>query len=201
MSCAPSSLCGVVILIYVGRPGYAKCLAGLEALLALAMHGCRARLHHRTQRCHHRKWHCCCHLRQMVQMCQLPCRFGRPCLSGHCPSSSLLLPLLRWRTCHCCAGVTASIALMFLPSTCWRHCPSCTRFCPIAMLLTTRCHCRAGIFAGAVLVSLPALRWHLCRRCAGIVALIMQASLPALCWCLHSPRAGTIAFVELASLP
>jgi hypothetical protein len=52
VSCAPSSPCGVVVIIYVNQPGYAKRLAGLKALLAPAMHGCRARPHHPTQRHH-----------------------------------------------------------------------------------------------------------------------------------------------------
>jgi hypothetical protein len=158
MACAPWSPCGVVVTIYVSRLGYAKCLAGLEALLTLAMHGCHVWPHHHTQHCHHRKWHCCCHLCPPVQICQLPCHFGWPCLSVHCPTSSLLLPLLHWRTCPCCTGLTASIALATLPSTCWRRCPSHAGFCSIAMPLATRRHCRAGIFAGAALAFLPALQ-------------------------------------------
>jgi hypothetical protein len=51
VSCAPLSPCGVII-IYVDRLGYAKRLASLKALLAPAMHGRRARPHHRAQHHH-----------------------------------------------------------------------------------------------------------------------------------------------------
>ena len=60
--CVPWSPCGVVIVIYIGRPIYAKHLAGSEALLAPTMHGRRARPHHHTQHCHHCQWRHCCHL-------------------------------------------------------------------------------------------------------------------------------------------
>jgi hypothetical protein len=191
MSCAPSSPCDIVLVIYVGRPGYAKHLAGSEALLAPAMHGCRAWRHHRTQR--HHRW--------PAQMCQLPCRFRQPCLSGHCPSSSLSLPSLRWRTCPCCIGITASIALTSLSSSHWRHRPSHAGFCPIAMPLATHCRHRAGVFAGAALASLPASCWRLCRCCAGILASIALAPLPALRWRCCPHCAGITARIVLASSP
>jgi hypothetical protein len=156
--------CVAFVVIYVGRPGYAKHLANLEALLALAVHSHRARPHHRTQHRHHHKWRRHCHLRWPAQICQLPCRFGRPCLSGHFPTLSLLLPSLRWRTCPCCTGVTASIALASLPSMRWRHCPSC-------WLLP---HCDAA--CNTLLLQ----SWRLCRHFAGILASIALATLPAL---------------------
>ena len=105
--------------------------------------------------------------------------------AAHCLKLSLLLPSLRWRTRPCCAGITASIALVSLPSMRWHCCSSFSCFCPIVMPLVTRCRCRAGFFANTALASLPALRWHLCRRCAGIVA---------------SHRAGITASIALESL-
>jgi hypothetical protein len=161
--------------------------------LAPAMHGCRVQSHHLTQHCHHRKWHHCCHLRQLVQICQLPFCLGWPCLSGHCPTSSLLLPLLRWRTwlCHDC--VAASIALVSFPSSCWYPCLSHSGFCPIRMLLATHCRCRAGVLASFALAPF----WH----CAGVIALVAQASPQASRWHLCPPRAGTNALVVLASSP
>jgi hypothetical protein len=175
VSCAPSSPCGVVVIIYVNRPGYAKRLAGSKALLALAMHGRHVRPHHHTQRHHLFVW-ALPEIELVVALAVLA-----------------YLPLLHWRHCQHCAGIS--------PSMCWHHCPSFAGFCPLAMLLTTRCHCRAGIFASAALASLPALRWHLCQHCAGLVALVVQVSLPALGWRLHPPCTGTVAFVALASSP
>ncbi len=57
--------------------------------------------------------------------------------AAHCPKLSLSLPSLHWRTHPCCAGVTASIALVSLPSTRWRHHPSFAHHLCLASSITT----------------------------------------------------------------
>ncbi len=181
MSCTPSSPCGIVVIIYVNQPGYAKRLVGSKALLALAMHCCRARPHHRTQR-HHLFVRALPKIELVVALVVL----------AH-------LPLLRWHHCQHCAGVFTLHALASLPPFCWLL-PNCNAACHMSSLQSWRfCRRCTGILASIPLAPLPALRWHHCPRCAGITASIGLASLPSTHWHCCLCRAGIIALVTLAS--
>jgi hypothetical protein len=134
----------------------------------------------------------CCHLRRLAHICQLPCCFGRHCLSRHCPTLSLSLPLR--------AGVLTLVALASPLAMHWSLCP------PRAGIIAPVTLAFAPLVIVAELASLPALRWRFCQHCAGTfagvaLALFPQVSPPASCWRLCPPRAGAIAFVALASLP
>jgi hypothetical protein len=87
--------------------------------------------------------------------------------AAHCPKLSLSLPSLHWRTCPCCAGITASIALVSLPSTRWRHCPSFAHCLCLASSV-----CPVTRQSRHALASLLAPRHCCCRRSAGIIACV-----------------------------
>jgi hypothetical protein len=142
MSCTPLSPCGVVVIIYVDRTGYAKRLAGSKALLAPAMHSHRAWPHHRTQRHHLFVW-ALPKIELVVALVVLA-----------------YSPLLCWRHCQHCAGIFTLHALASLPPFCWLL-PNCNAARHTSLLQSWRfCRRCTGVL------------WHLCQRCAGVIALV-----------------------------
>jgi hypothetical protein len=181
VSSPPLSPCDVVIIIYVDRPGYAKRLAGSKALLAPAMHGHRARPHHRTQR-HHLFVQALPEIELVVALVVLA-----------------YLPLLRWRHCQHCAGVFTLHALALLPPFCWLL-PNCSAARHTLLLQSWRfCQRCTGVLASIVLAPLPALCWCHCPRCAGVTTSIELVSLPSTRWRCCLCCTGVITLVKLAS--
>ncbi len=127
-----------------------------------------------------------------------------------------LLPLLRWRCCHCQAGVVALVTMASSALLMHRH----------------LCHCHNDVVALVGLAPLPTLHGNCCPCCASVIVLIELTFLPSRCmgvvtvfapvllppsswrfcvvalvlsplscWCLHPLCTGISSHVAQASLP